>query len=581
MNSLTKDSLTQLLKINKFLSAADTPHQFGWFMHNQFSKSDVRNTVDMSWACEYQNLRSLYLQQTMSSLRVHNRAFKCSGEKYYMLSDIILYNDYARLFYLKAKEDDDEIAPLPSIDVGRMLACFMPREVQKEYKLRTNPWTKEKGVNPVTNSYHHDSDAKPYDQALKKFAKIHAVAHPEDASSDVELRDVALGECEVLNDMILDITEWKNKFNKARVEGDTTEPWWESMNRVFRPMDDFFQGLVKRYRIFHCPEKAQLPQLAGVKRRREDADRDEDLWTATERPLMIDVVMRKGDRGQFIPDTYLYGLDAVSRSIQNQKQSMLGSQPLGNASAMPKKAAAGAKKPPTPSGAGGGLKSALKTPVAHADDVPEASADKATKKQAKKARAAEKKRLAKLAAEEAKFPHTESPPGAKALALKQAAAAAITGTAKKKAATVTFRKQDKFAHPNLQDIGTAAGKYKEAMADLISTSTAMVRTDHPNAAPPGQLCLSDLCRTEGCGFNAARFPNHAPMTKRNNQTLVNDTGECGYMHIDDDAVREQVLQKTHAIRLDIWNSLSDEVKMDPKCKIAEKEAAYKASKAGV
>ena len=71
------------------------------------------------------------------------------------------------------------------------------------------------------------------------------------------------------------------------------------------------------------------------------------------------------------------------------------------------------------------------------------------------------------------------------------------------------------------------------------------------------------------------------MTKRDNKTLVNETGECGYCHVEDEDAREQILKKAHAIRVDIWNSLSEAVKKDPKCKIAEKEATYKASKDGV
>jgi hypothetical protein len=46
------------------------------------------------------------------------------------------------------------------------------------------------------------------------------------------------------------------------------------------------------------------------------------------------------------------------------------------------------------------------------------------------------------------------------------------------------------------------------------------------------------------------------MLKRD-KTLVNEAGECGYCHITEDDVREHILKKAHAIRLDVWNTLTD------------------------
>ena len=56
------------------------------------------------------------------------------------------------------------------------------------------------------------------------------------------------------------------------------------------------------------------------------------------------------------------------------------------------------------------------------------------------------------------------------------------------------------------------------------------------------------------------------MLKRD-KTLVNEAGECGYCHITEDDVREHILKKAHAIRLDVWNTLTDVhgTKKDPKC----------------
>jgi hypothetical protein len=149
---------------------------------------------------------------------------------------LILYNDYDRVFFLKPKDGADEINTKLSLDVGSMLFCFMPKDLQDEYNLyykeTVNEYTGQKGVDPITHSYHQASSGKPFKEALKAFAKVHIIAHPEDASSDVQLRDVDHGACQVINDIILDIIENKNRFLKAKREGDSDEIWMNSMNRV-------------------------------------------------------------------------------------------------------------------------------------------------------------------------------------------------------------------------------------------------------------------------------------------------------------------------------------------------------------
>ena len=122
---------------------------------------------------------------------------------------MILYNDYDRVFFLKPKDGDEEINTKPSLDVGSMLLCFMPKDLQDEYKETVNEYTGKKGVDPITNSYHQGSSGKPFKEALRAFGKVHIIAHPEDASSEVQLRDVDQGACQVINDIILDITENK------------------------------------------------------------------------------------------------------------------------------------------------------------------------------------------------------------------------------------------------------------------------------------------------------------------------------------------------------------------------------------
>ena len=80
--------------------------------------SDIRSSVDLSWVCEYQRTRHTYLKQCLQSLRIPNKSFTVGGgENFFELVDLILYNDYDRVFFLKPKDGVDEINNKPSLDV--------------------------------------------------------------------------------------------------------------------------------------------------------------------------------------------------------------------------------------------------------------------------------------------------------------------------------------------------------------------------------------------------------------------------------------------------------------------------------
>ena len=535
--------------------------------------------MDLSWACEYQHTRQSYLKQCLQSLRIPNKSFKVgSGEKFFELVDLILYNDYDRVFSLKPKDGADETNTKPSLDVGRMLLCFMPKDLQDEYNETVNEHTNQKGVDPITHSYHQASSGQPFKQALKAFAKMHIIAHPEDASSDVQLRDVDKGVCLVINEIILDITENKNKFLKAKREGDTDEDWMYSMNRVFRPLEHFFQGLIYRYRIFHTPEEARLPEIAGEKKRRDDADRELDLFTANQGlPRMLDIMERSDETGKSIVGTYKYAMDMCADALRLQSLSSMGARPIGNETKKPKPKP---KKPP-PAKGGPTTRSAGNQPKA--DDTDDETVGK-DKKSAKRARQKEKKAAA-AARKKAKEnePQAESPKGILKLADKNKTAAdkAAAKAAEKKTPKVSFNKADKFKHPVLSGMGSEAGNYKEVMADFVKEVVKMVKEDHPGAVEDlDRLCFSDLCREEGCRFNKERYPDHPPMMKRDKKSLVGGTGECGFCHIDDNQLRDEILEKAHTIRVDIWNNLTDAIKKDPKCRYEAKAEAYAASTNG-
>jgi hypothetical protein len=295
---------------------------------------------------------------------------------------------------------------------------------------------------------------------------------------------------------------------------------------------------------------------------------------------MLAVMERVDDKDKAIAGTYQYALESIADAIHQLRQTKMGERPIGNGTTKQKPKP---KKPPAAKETGKAPRSAMRKPAA--DDAEDGKSAE-EKKTAKRAKQKEKKKEAasrKKAKE--REPLVESPKGALSLDDKTTAAAAKADakTAEKKGAMVSFAKTDKFQHPNLQGIGTEEGNYKEVMADFVLTVSTMVGDDHPGAAlDTDRLCLSDICRQEGCRFYAARFPDHPPMRKRDkDKTLMNGTGECGYCHIDDEKVREEVLKKAHAIRVDIWDSLDDDVKKDNKCRYDAKAAAYKASKNGV
>jgi hypothetical protein len=152
---MTEETNGKLLALNQFITAPDSSHELGWLHHNHLRMSDIWNSVDLSWVCEYQRTRHSYLKQCLQSLRIYNKSFKAGGgENFFELVDMILYNDYDRVFFLKPKDGDEEINTKPSLDVGSMLLCFMPKDLQDEYKETVNEYTGKKGVDPITNSYH-------------------------------------------------------------------------------------------------------------------------------------------------------------------------------------------------------------------------------------------------------------------------------------------------------------------------------------------------------------------------------------------------------------------------------------------
>ena len=566
-----------MLALNEFITSPDTPPELGWLHHNHFKMSDIRSSVDLSWVCEYQHTRHSYLKQCLQSLRIPNKSFKVgSGEKCFELVDLILYNDYDRIFSLKPKDGADESNTKPSLDVGRMLLHFMPQDLQDEYKEIFNEHTKQKGVDPITHSYHQASSGQPFKQALKAFAKMHIIAHPEDASSDVQLRDVDKGVCMVIDDIILDIKENKNKFLKAKREGDTDEDWMYSMNRVFRPLEHFFQGLIYRYRIFHTPEEARLPEIAGAKRRRDDADRELDLFTANQGlPRMLDIMERSDENGKSIVGTYKYAIEMCADALRLQSLSSMGARPIGNDPKKPK------PKPKKTTAAKGGPTTRSAGIQPKPDDTDDETVGK--EKKSKRAKQKERKAAARAKKEKENEPRPESPKGILKLGdnKKTAADKAAAKAAEKKNPKVGFAKSDKFKHPVLSGMGSEAGNYKEVMTDYVKEVVKMVKEDHPGAAEDlDRLCFSEVCREEGCRFNKERFPDHPPMMKRDKKSLMGGTGECGFCHIDDNQLREEILQKAHTIRVDIWDNLSEAIKKDPKCRYDAKAEAYAASTNG-
>jgi hypothetical protein len=124
--SITEGTNKKLLALNKFITAPDSPHELGWFHHNHFRQANIRNSVDLSWVCEYQRTRHSYVKQCLQSLRLYNKSFKVvgGGGKFFELVDMILYDDYDRVFYLEPKDSEEEANKKPSLDVGGMLTCL-------------------------------------------------------------------------------------------------------------------------------------------------------------------------------------------------------------------------------------------------------------------------------------------------------------------------------------------------------------------------------------------------------------------------------------------------------------------------
>ena len=84
--------------------------------------------------------------------------------------------------------------------------------------------------------------------------------------------------------------------------------------------------------------------------------------------------------------------------------------------------------------------------------------------------------------------------------------------------------KDRFMHPNLYNLGTEAGKYKDAMKSFTEKVSAMILEDHGDSAPESRLCHHEYCRQDGCPYNAARHHSHPPQLIRGTKNLANGDG---------------------------------------------------------
>ena len=76
----------------------------------------------------------------------------------------------------------------------------------------------------------------------------------------------------------------------------------------------------------------------------------------------MDMLDRKDQEGKRVPDTYLYGLSMISKQLRTQKQSKMGSKPIGEETPT-KKAPPNAKD--TTGGVAKRMRSANQVPVEH------------------------------------------------------------------------------------------------------------------------------------------------------------------------------------------------------------------------
>ena len=76
----------------------------------------------------------------------------------------------------------------------------------------------------------------------------------------------------------------------------------------------------------------------------------------------MDMLDRKDQEGNRVPDTYLYGLSMISKQLRTQKQSKMGSKPIGEETPT-KKAPPNAKD--TTGGVAKRMRSANQVPVEH------------------------------------------------------------------------------------------------------------------------------------------------------------------------------------------------------------------------
>ena len=574
-----KETRRQVQAIEKFLTAPDTPSEFGLLLTSRFRSHDARDTADLTWICEFQALRLSLIRQTMKSLAIPDKKFSTgTGDKTFRLSDVFTYNDWDRILHLKTKDEEESLENKPSVNVGQLLLLFMPYEVQVEYKDWTCPLTKDSGGDPIKCSMHKGSNGKPYEQALDKLMQIWAVVHPGDALAGTDLNDVTKGKCEAFQEISDDITQNKTMFIKANRDDDLTEGWVHCMNRIFRPMEDFFQGLMFRYRIFHCPEEASLHQIAGSRRRRDVADAHEDFYKGDVLPRLMDMLVRKDDKNDFVPDTYLYALNMISDQLKIQKQSQMA-KPIGEET--PKKKTSLKTKDTAKVGVATRTRASYQEPVEH--NEPSAGEVKETRKA--KAKAKTKANNAKKAEANAKLLRAKKLKEANAkeasvqAVVKDRPAAAAPAADAAETKKVQFAsKNDPFSHPNLYSVGTETGKYKDSMQSFTDKVEHMITEEHRDYVPEGRLCHNEYCRQDGCPYNSARHPNHPPKLKPGTTEPANGDGECSFEHVQDDAARIQIRDKAHELRLEVWNSIPEAMKKDPKCGYAKKKADYDKTK---
>ena len=135
---MTEETNGKLLALNQYITAPDSPHELGWLHHNHLRMSDIWNSVDLSWVCEYQRTRHSYLKQCLQSLRIYNKSFKAGGgEKFFELVDMILYNDYSPSTCLESRPARSKVVPGPdllALFISLMAALDLPMVLAQQFE---------------------------------------------------------------------------------------------------------------------------------------------------------------------------------------------------------------------------------------------------------------------------------------------------------------------------------------------------------------------------------------------------------------------------------------------------------------